>query len=502
MSGEDIAAPNSLRGVLTYLKRLATAGAAYQAGDILSKGIAVFTLPLYTKYVSPAQYGAAQTLLVFVILVSIVLRFGLGEAFIRFYFDDEDRARRDGIAGATVLFVAATTTVAALVALAFASPLSQLLLGFHDATLMSVAILGMWAFTNLEIAYALLRAGERTRVYLRASVVNVLVSVSLTVWLVVFEHDGARGLLAGNYIGSTVVLLGLWWLERRRIASALRRVAPLPLRRMLHFGLPTVPADAGVYALQVVDRAYLFRYNAVWAGQYALAVQLATVVFVFVRGFQYAWPTVAYSVSSDEEAGRLYALVTTYYVLATGVVVAGVALLGRWFVRLFSHPRYYDAHEALPWLALGWALYGLYLVFVVISGRMRVTRRNLPPAAAGLAVNVIGIVVLVPAIGIAGAGIALCAAYVAMLVVMYLLTRGVFPVPFQWSRIARVVVILATVSVAGNLLLPTHGLAGFALRGLAWLLIWPLLHWSGFLGEAERETVARLARRGRSLMPF
>src|SRR5205807_1094883 len=132
--------------------------------------------------------------------------------------------------------------------------------------------------------------------------------------LVVFHHGRARGLLAGNYIGSTVVLLGLWWVERRRLVAPLRRGAArvsLPLQRMLAFGLPTVPADAGVYALQVVDRAYLFRVQShAAAGLYSLAVKLATVVFVAVRGFQYAWPPLAYSVADDVEAARLYALVT------------------------------------------------------------------------------------------------------------------------------------------------------------------------------------------------
>ena len=88
---------------------------------------------------------------------------------------------------------------------------------------------------------------------------------------------------------------------------------------------------------------------------------------------------------------------TTYYALATGVVVCGVALLGRWMVRLLAAPQFFGAYRALPWLALGWALYGLYLVFVVIAGRARVTSRNFPAAAAGLAVNVALLVLLVPA---------------------------------------------------------------------------------------------------------
>ena len=61
--------------VRVYLKRLLRAGLAYQAGDILSKGIALFMLPLYTAYVSRAGYGYAETLLTAVILLSIVLGF-------------------------------------------------------------------------------------------------------------------------------------------------------------------------------------------------------------------------------------------------------------------------------------------------------------------------------------------------------------------------------------------------------------------------------------------
>ena len=170
---------------------------------------------------------------------------------------------------------------------------------------------------------------------------------------------------------------------------------------MLGFGLPTVPADASVYALQVADRFYLLRgVSAGAAGEYAIAVQLAGVVFILVRGFQYAWPPLAYSIDSDVDASRLYSLVTTYFVLATGVVVVAVALLGRWLVRLLAAPEYYGAYRALPWLALGWTLYGLYLLMIVITGRARVTQRNLPAAAVGLAVNIALLFLLIPSSGL------------------------------------------------------------------------------------------------------
>jgi len=481
--------------VLGYLKRLVTTGAAYQFGDIIAKGLALITLPLYTHHISPQAYGAAEALLTAVILTSILVRGGVGEAFVRFYFDDDEQERRERIARTATAFVAWTTTLVCLVAVAFSAPLSELILSFRDPLLMDCAILGLWAFTNLEMAYAQLRVDERARAYIYASGANVGLTVAFTIALVVFAGQGARGLLLGNFGASAVVVLGLWWVLRRRVSL---RVRFSDLRAMLAFGLPTVPADASVYALQVVDRFYLFRsYSHVAAGTYAVAIKLATVVFVAVRGFQYAWPPLAYSIEDDEEAARLYSVVTTYYALATGAVVCAVALVGRWLVRLLSAPAYFDAHRALPWLSLGWALYGLYLVFVAISGRARVTSRNLPAAAVGLAVNVALLLLLVPSsgagLGIAGAGLALCGAYLAMLAVIYTLTRSLFRVGFEWRRLAQLVAILGGVAVSGELLLPDHGALGLLTRIVWFALVPALLVLTRFFHPHERAEARRLA---------
>ena len=73
---------------------------------------------------------------------------------------------------------------------------------------------------------------------------------------------------------------------------------------------------------------------------------------------------------------------------------------------------------------------------------------------------------LVPPLGIAGAGIALCGAYVVMLGVMHLLTRRAFTVAFEWRRLAQLVLVIGGVAVAGELLLPTHGAVGSPDAGL------------------------------------
>jgi O-antigen/teichoic acid export membrane protein len=478
--------------VTGYLKRLVRSLAAYQVADVVAKFLAVLLLPVYTRYIAPAGYGVVELLGNGVIFISILVRFGMIEAFLRFHFTDADQQRRDALARRAVTFLLLATTSAAAALAAAAVPLSKLILGHSDATIFLIAVLGLWAFTNLELAYALLRAEERVRSYAAASLTNVAVTIAASVVLVVGLGQGARGLLLANYGTSTLVLLGLWWTMRRRLAFG-RAMGAERLGQLLRFGLPTVPAEASVYALSIVDRYYVYHERSPkLAGLYSIAVKLAGAVAFIVRAFQYAWPPLAYSVTDDGEAARLYGLVTTYYVLIAGWVVAGLTLLGRWVLRLLAAHAYYGGYRALPWLALGWAMYGLWVVFLVIAGRAKVTTRNFPAAFAGLLVNVLLLVLLVPPLGIAGAGVALCGAYIVMLGLMHLLTRHAFTVAFEWRRLAHVVVVMGAVAVLGDVLLPTHGIVGFLTRGAAFAGIPPVLWATRFADAQESAQVRRI----------
>jgi O-antigen/teichoic acid export membrane protein len=479
-----------------YLKRLLRTGAGYQASDVVAAAFGLLLLPVYTRALTRSQYGTAELLLTAILTVSIVVRLGGIEALVRYYYLHDDPAERDRVVRTATGWIFVVTTAVALLIGAFAEPLSKLVLGFHDATLMWLTALGIWAYTNLEAAYAVLRVDERVRPYLIASMTNVALTIGLTVLLVVPLDQGARGMLLGNYGASAVVLVGLWFLLRGRLGVPSVRVHMPP---MLRFGLPTVPAEVSVFLLNVIDRFYIYRTTGPGgpgaAGLYSLAVKFAAVIIMVVRAFQYAWPPLAYSVKDDREAARLYATVATYYVLFTGLIVAGMTLLGRWVLRVFAAPAFFGAHEALPWVTLGWALYGLFLILTVMAGRAKVTTRNFPAAALGLGVNVLGLVLLVDPLGIAGAGIALCAAYVAMVALMYWFARRLFPVAFEWGRLAHLVLVIGGITVAGELLLPTAGAGGFVGRALALLAIPAVLAATGFLRAGETRRLRALVSR-------
>ena len=169
---------------------------------------------------------------------------------------------------------------------------------------------------------------------------------------------------------------------------------------MMRFGLPTMPAELTLYSLNFIDRILIVRLAGLAeAGLYALAIKFAQGINVLARGFQLAFPPLAYSIADDDEARRAYSLIVTWFAAVCAFAVAGLWLLARWIVDLLAAPEYFEAYEAIGLLATGVALYALYLVLVVILGRTGRTEFNLPATIAGTVVNIVLNLILIPSHG-------------------------------------------------------------------------------------------------------
>jgi O-antigen/teichoic acid export membrane protein len=166
-----------------YLRRLATTGTAYTAASVLSKVIAVALLPLYTRYLTKSDYGNAEVMFAAVVSASIFVRLGLIEAVLRFYYkEDEDSDRVVASSFAALFWLA---TIAALIALPFAEPISEALLNESAADLARISIGGLWVLTMVEYLLTLFRLEERARAFFVTTILNVVLAIAITVVLVV-----------------------------------------------------------------------------------------------------------------------------------------------------------------------------------------------------------------------------------------------------------------------------------------------------------------------------
>ena len=95
----------------------------YGSGEILLFGISFLLVPIYTRVLTPAEYGILGLLLVLRAFLRPLNQLGLDESFLRFYYDCGDDAARRTLTGTTLAAIGLASGVV-LVVLLLAPPRS------------------------------------------------------------------------------------------------------------------------------------------------------------------------------------------------------------------------------------------------------------------------------------------------------------------------------------------------------------------------------------------
>jgi O-antigen/teichoic acid export membrane protein/glycosyltransferase involved in cell wall biosynthesis len=472
--------------IFVQISRLGKQSAIYGLGGLVSRILAVLLLPLYTSYLSTADYGKIETLVAASAVMVIVLRLGISSAFFRFYFDSKDDERRIRVVRTSFWFTMVMATAGLVVCVLLASQISQLLKLGDETGLVIAASVGMWAQMNYEQLTSLFRAEERAVGFVTASLANVVITVGATVLLVVTFHKGPLGVLVGNFIGTLCVYFVLVGYRRYQLGLVFDRKL---FREMNKFGMPLVPAALALWAVNFIDRLFIALFKGQGeVGVYSVAVRVASAIVFLMIAFRTAWPAFAYSIDDDREARRTYSYVLTYVVYVTCWVSLGFGLLAPWIVHVLARdPSFQRAASAVALLCFGGAAYTAYTVMAIGSGRARKTQWNWVIAAIAALVNVGLNVILIPPYGMIGAAIATAAAYVALLLGMIVYSQEVYYVAYQWRRVLTAAGVAVGLNVLGAALhVP---LAAALILVLSYpLVLWPL----GFYLPAELKRLRRL----------
>jgi O-antigen/teichoic acid export membrane protein len=438
-------------GLVQEIKRLGKHSAIYGVGGLIQRLVAVLLLPLYTRYLSPSDYGAIEALVALSAIIFALLRAGIQSSFFRFYFRAETDPERLTIVRTSFWFTMGAATITLIAGEIFAPQIAQLLYRSHEhVDLVRAAFVGLWATMNYDQLTALFRVEERSVSYSIASLTNVAVTIGMTILLVVVLDQGPLGVLVGNFSGTLAVYAVL--LAYRRTQLGLEFNGQV-FRNMIEWGMPLVPSVIALNAIDFADRFLLVRIKGTHElGLYAIGMRISAGLLFVLAAFRTAWPAFAYSIREDNEARRTYGFVLTYVTFFSSWAALGLGLAAPWIVRLLTTPEFYAGARVVPILSFAFVVFGAYVVVVTSIGR--VGRRGSNWIITGIAA-VIGVllnVALIPPFGMTGAAVSMLLAYFVIFLGMTWKAQRVFHVHYQWRRLATAAGTAAGLTAVGKLI--------------------------------------------------
>jgi O-antigen/teichoic acid export membrane protein len=492
-------APTPRRSLASQLFELTRHSAIYGIGGLTSRFLSVLMLPLYTSYVSTGDYGRIELLMSIMAVGVVLIRGGANFGFIRFYFLDSDPDYRRRLVRTVFWTQMAYSTVVLALCVAFARPIAELLgimargtphlQGSGPSLVIATAVL-LWVNVNYAQMTNLFRAEKRSVAFSLATLANIAITVGLTVILVVVKHEGPLGIIVGNLSGTLIVWSLL--LVYRAEQLGLQWDGKL-LRSMNKFGVPLMGAALAMWVTNFGDRLMISKllhgsYRLTELGQYSLANKISSAMVLLFTAFQIAWPAFAYSIEDEKEAKRAYSYVLTYLLLLAAWGALALSLFAPWLAHYLGRkPGYWPAATAIPALAFSSVFFAGFIVVTIGAGRTKRTGFNWIAATAGAVLNFSLNVWLIPAYGMLGAAYATLAAYVVLMAIRTVSAQKIYPVRYQWRRVAIVLLAAGALTGAGEVLHQSLALA-FALT-----LAYPfVLAAFGFYLPAERKRLRRL----------
>jgi O-antigen/teichoic acid export membrane protein len=483
--------------MLKFLKEVTKHTSIYGMGGMATKVIGFFLLPLYTHYLTPADYGVLGLLYITMRVLDIVVIQGLTTSIFRAYsFDYKGNPEQQADAVCTAYYYSIASAILFFGGLVMlAGPLNDLV--FKDANwthlFRMMFLAGIFRATQ-NIPRQIMRAHRKSVTYSAIQLGDMVTAALLNILFIVVMKQGLARIVYSEVIREGLLMIVFFFPVKRYLS---KRFSRQKLQEMLAFGLPKVPGGLSFLVLSASDRYFLEHYSTpTELGLYSVGYRLATLISDFAIGpFIQTWPTMYFPLCKDskDEGKEILGRFLTYFLVVVGFIGLGVCVFVKPLLHIMADPKFHGAEKVVPLVVAALVFSGLYRVITV---GVNIKKKNiwLPIMVGGAAViNILFNWLLIPKWGMMGAAWATVIAYALMCAASYVVDEYYFPIRYEWNRVVRVTLAIGITYTVSVFATPEH-LIGQIACGFAMLLLFPaLLGALGFYNESELETLRKIA---------
>lgn len=426
----------------SQIVRLGRNTAIYGIGQVLLRMVSLLLLPLYTSYLTPADYGISSILGVMTYFLTPVFALGISGALGIVYFARDDRLEREATISTAFAALAVSAVLLAVGGWALSDPLARLLFPDGEASydlayLVTVALLTAAVSIATQPLLAQLQFEERAKTFVALTLTSSALSIGLSVVFIVGFGRGVAGFIEAAAIAQALTLSVAMVVSLSGRSVQVRRGIA---RELLVLGIPLIPGFLAIFVMLQANKVLLQAGAGLdELGIYTVGFNIGLLMTLLVTGFTNAWfPFFSSFMNRQEQTGAMFARVMTYYVLGAGTVSLLFFIGAQPLIRLVTQPPFWGAYVAVGPSAAAQFLIGVHSVLLVGMYFTKKVRAGVVIQGAAAMLSVVFNLLLIPPLGAAGAAIALVLGFVAMVVLQHgwNVTRVHYHVLYEWRRLA------------------------------------------------------------------
>jgi len=405
----------------------------YGMSSVLSRLVGFLLVPLYTRYLSPSDYGVMTLLSFYTLFFSPISHLGLQGAMFRYVGMAKSENEEGIIISSAFKAILINSLILTTVSILLIKPLEIFLLKSYDYSLLLYLTIITSFFSGLaQVLISFLRVKRQVKRIFYINLFKIFFGVFLTIYLIVYQGLGISGAIYGLFFTSIVSLILLLLMIKLPLKH---RLDLLYLKKMLKYGLPNLPKYIQAIIMGLFGQYYISKYLSITElGLYSVAWKFCIPLVVVSSMVINSWNAYKFDLLKKKTSRKVFSQFSNLFILLFCFVFLIVSLWGGDLLIIFTDQKYHSASVYVPYLCLIPLFTALYQAVSTYISFGENQTLNPYIGTTGLVVTVVASILLIPKLSIIGVAYATSLGWFAMNIFGYLYGQSIFKVNFQLPR--------------------------------------------------------------------
>ncbi len=476
--------------MLQILKKTLRHSVIYGLGKLSGRLVGLILLPLYTKNISVADYGAYALIELFIQLMAITFTFGINSAMFRWMNINTDPKYRGSLIFTSLTIIAFISIALFSVGTLFRSNISFYLLG--DITYINL-IDYVFLIISIElirnILFNIVRIYERSTLFSVVSVLSLTLNLTLNIYFIAFLNMGLKGILIASAAsgGFTACFLLLFFIKEMHFSFNITS-----LKAMIKFGFPIIFSSIFGLVINMSDRYIIKLFLTLEdVGKYAFVYKIAATVNVFlIQSFLLAWPAIAWENIKKPNPEEFISKMATYFTFIAVWFALALSVTSKPLIFWISNNAdYNEGYYLVPLIAVSFVFSGLYYILGFPLHFKKKTKHFIQISGFSAGLNLIINFSLVPYFGINVAAVTTLFSFVLMSILSYYYSKRYFNIRIELNRIFRILIVGLSLYFTAYFLTIYRADLALISAALSIILFPVILYKTSFFNLAESKSI-------------
>lgn len=396
-------------------------------GNLGSKFIQFFLVPLYTYTLTTIEYGTTDLIFTTINFLMPIFSLQVSDALLRYGLDKNINQKDTLNVCFKILFIGSCISICI-------SPIMLFIESMKDYIFYFIILLNLKNYR--DIFSIVLKIEDKNKIYAIDSIIYTFVLCFLSfIFLAIFK-TGINGYFCSYIIASLISICYIYYNINFKLKNTKDKMNPVLLKQIIIYSLPMIVNSLSYWITTASDRYMLGIFvNVSFVGIYAVATKIPTIFTTFTSIFNQAWLLSSINEYETDRDSKFYSTTFNYYTGISFVVCTFLIAIIKPFMSLYVSSNYFIAWKSSILLIISAVFSGICAfinsIFYAYKKNVSATITTLIGAISNIILNSL----LIPKYDVMGASIATLISWITIAISRIISVQKIFTMKINYFKI-------------------------------------------------------------------